>query len=58
MMVKIMINQMTFMSNDVMTYMNIFLEEFSKNSLMKVQGENVVFIIKNILTVCRFLADM
>ena len=39
MMVNIMINQMLFMSNDVVTDMKTFFEEFSENGFIMVQGE-------------------
>ena len=57
-MVKSMMYQMFFMSNDLVTVLKIFLENFAKNGLETFQGKNVVFSIKHILTLCGCLAEV
>ena len=58
MIVKIILNHMFFMSNDVVIELKTFLEKFANNGLATIQCENVVFSIKHILTVCGRLIEV
>ena len=56
--VKIMIDKRFLVYNAMVTESTIVLENFAKNGLTMVQGDNMVFRINHILTVCECLVEM
>ena len=58
MMVNIMLDQMFFLLNNVVTTLKCFLEDLAKNVLAPGQGENAVFSINQIITVCGNLSEI
>ena len=56
--IKIIMDQMSFLSNYVMSELKTFLENFATYGLTKFQGKNVVFIIKHVFVVCLLLAEV